>query len=323
MSYRFAPVRYFTRASLKMTMQEGSLHGRPDIDVDIGVEEMPISVLFLCLARDCADTIPLFFAYLERLAGYGFRYTAIIGENGSSDRTRMLIEEAAGPKITLLDTAFMEEGGSRLIRMAMGRQALLDAAEARGIGEDYICVCDLDNVMAIPPDPAAVRASIERLQTDATLFAIGASSFPVYYDVLSLRIAGCDSLSSLNTEIADAKKRPLSYFRFYQERIYRNQRLMTSAAPILCASSFNGFCLYKASDYRLGSYRAGDEADVCEHVNLNLSIGSITGKKMLISPDLVIQAPADHIPVGFFRFWADRIRERVPRFWIRRQQNTK
>jgi hypothetical protein len=289
-------------------------NGYPIIDANIGVENASIRLLFLCLARDCADTIPLFFAYLKCLETRGFRCTAIIGENGSSDGTRDLIAQAAGPQISLLDTAFMTGGRSRLIRMAMGRQALLNAAKAQSIGEDYVCVMDLDNVMAMPPAPAAVRAASERLQADTALFAIGASSFPVYYDLLSLRIEGLDFLSNLNKEITNAKKRPFSYYRFHQEHIYKYQRLMTSAAPVLCVSSFNGFCLYNAADYRLGSYRARDEADVCEHVNLNLSIAAITGKKMLIAPELAIQAPADHIPAGFFRFWSDRIRERLPMF---------
>lgn len=275
---------------------------------------MPISVLFLCLARNCSRTIPHFFAYLDQLESSGFRCAAIIGENGSSDGTRTLLERAARSKIVLLDTTLMAQGSSRLVRMAMGRQALLDAAKARGVTEDYICVVDLDNVIANPPSPSAVRAAVERLRDDATIFAVCATSFPVYYDLLSLRVAGYEFLSDLSKKIAKAKKRPYSYFRFHQEHIYRNQRLMTRDTPVLCDSSFNGFCLYAASDYCLGSYRAADEADVCEHVSLNLSIGRATGKKMLISPGLILQAPADHAPVGFFRFWSDRIMKRLSRF---------
>jgi hypothetical protein len=277
----------------------------------MGVDNASIRLLFLCLARDCEDTIPLFIAYLKSLESCGFSCIAIIGENGSSDKTRDLIEQAAGPQISLLDTAFMAGCKSRLIRMAKGRQALLDVARARGIGNDYVCVMDLDNVMAMPPAPAAVRAAIRRLQTDTTLFAIGATSFPVYYDVLSLRVEGLEFLSNLYKETTDAKKRPFSYYRFHQERIYKYQRLMTSATPVFCASSFNGFCLYNAADFSTGSYRARDEAEVCEHVNFNLSIAAITGKKMMIAPGLVIHAPKDHIPVSFLRFCSDRIWERL------------
>jgi hypothetical protein len=278
---------------------------------------MPISILFLCLARNCARTLPGFFAYLDQLESAGFRCAAIIGENGSSDETRTVIEKAANPKIALLDTTFMAECSNRLVRMAMGRQALLDAAKSRGISEGYICVVDLDNVIVNPPSPPAVRAAVKQLRGDSTIFAVGATSFPVYYDLLSLRVEGYEFLSNLDEQIRGAKKRLCSYYRFHQEHIYSNQKLMTRGTPVLCASSFNGFCLYGVSDYCLGSYRAGDEANVCEHVSFNLSIGRATGKRMQISPGLVIQAPADHIPVGFFRFWSDRIIERLPRFRVK------
>jgi hypothetical protein len=280
----------------------------------------PIRILFLCLARDCADTIPLFFKYLERLEACGFSCTAIIGENGSSDRTRALIEEVAGQTIALLDTSLMKTGGSRLSRMAIGRQALLEAAEARRVFGGYVCVMDLDNIVVAPPDPLAVRSAIEQLHADASLFAIGATSVPVYYDLLSLRVEGFEFLTNLNREIAQAKKNPISYFSFHKERIYKNQKLITSSIPVLCSSSFNGFCCYNASDYRLGSYRSPDEADVCEHASFNLSIGNSTGKNMLISSELVLQAPADHVPVGFFRFWSDRIRKLTTRISLMRQR---
>lgn len=277
---------------------------------------MPISIIFLCLAQNCARTLSGFFAYLDLLESAGISCAAIIGENGSSDGTRAMIEQEIGQKISVLDTTFMDKGGSRLVRMATGRQALMDEAKARGMKAEFVCVVDLDNAIFNPPSPSAVRAAVEQLRCDATIFAVSATSFPVYYDLLSLRVAGYEFLSDLSKRIRNAKTRPCSYFRFHQEHIYRNQRLMTSGVPIPCASSFNGFCLYNASDYCLGSYRAGDEADVCEHVSLNLSIGRVTNKTMHISPDLVIQAPADHIPVGFIRFWFDRIIERLPRFQV-------
>jgi hypothetical protein len=268
------------------------------------------SILFLCLARDCADTIPRFFSYLRRLEGQGFRCAAIIGENGSRDGTRELIKCASGVHIELLDTSFMANAKNRLVRMAMGRQALLRKAEESREAPDYVCVADLDNVMIAPPDPASVRRSIERLREDTKLFAVGAVSKPVYYDLLSLRAEGHD-YTNLAAEIANAKRTPLTYFQFHQQRIYRNQKQIPIGQPFRCLSSFNGFCIYDASAYRLGSYRGDDEADVCEHVTFNLSIARETAKNMLVAPELIVQTPRDHVPVGFFRFWSDRIRERL------------
>jgi len=272
------------------------------------MKSVPINILFLCLARDCENTLPAFFSYLDDLRSSGLRCSAIIGENGSRDKTRTLIDQATDPEIDLVDTAVMETVKSRLVRMAIGRQALLEASNNKGNDPDYICVVDVDNIMLKPPEPEAVMKGIERLMTDRSLLAIGATSVPVYYDLLSLRTEGHD-YSDLNAEITAAKKRLLGYFQFHQRRIYTNQRLMTRPDPILCTSSFNGFCLYNACDYWLGTYRAHNEANICEHVTLNMSIARATGKRMLIAPELFVWTPADHAPVGFFCFWIDRIKE--------------
>jgi hypothetical protein len=268
------------------------------------------NILFLCLARDCAETIPRFFSYLRRLECQGFRCTTIIGENGSRDGTRELIKRASGVHIELLDTSFMADTKNRLVRMAMGRQALLQKARECREAADYVCVADLDNIMIAPPNPASVRHSIERLREDTTLFAVGAISKPVYYDLLSLRAEGHD-YTNLAAEIANAKRTPLTYFQFHQQRIYRNQKQITISQPFRCLSSFNGFCVYDALAYRLGTYRGDDEADVCEHVTFNLSVARKTAKNMLVAPELIVQTPPDHLPVGFFRFWSDRILERL------------
>jgi hypothetical protein len=267
-----------------------------------------ISILFLGLARNCAETLPAFFSYMERLEDFGIRCAAIIGENGSKDRTRSLIEKAR--RVELLDTGFMSDRASRLVRMAVGRQALLEFARKSATAETHICVLDLDDAVLEPPQPEAVLAAIHRLDGNQKLFAVGATSQPVYYDLLSLRTSGHD-YSNLYAEIVKAKKKPLSYFHFHQRQIYRNQRLVPRLHPIPCSSSFNGFCLYNRADYQLGTYRAENEADVCEHVSFNLSIARATGKQMLIAPEIVIRAPAAHIPVSFVRFWSDRIKERI------------
>ena len=76
----------------------------------------------------------------------------------------------------------MEQGNSRLVRMAIGRQSLLEAANDRAADTDYVGVVDLDDAVLEPPTPEAVIKGIERLQVDRSLFAIGATSRPVYYD---------------------------------------------------------------------------------------------------------------------------------------------
>jgi len=273
--------------------------------------------LFLCLARDCEATLPSFFAYLDALRAAGLPSAAIIGENGSKDRTRDRIRKAAdvsGSGISLLDTSAMAEGAGRLQRMAMGREMLLNAARALHSANDFafVCVADLDNVMNRPPAVGAMQQAMRVLKKDASLFAVGATSTPVYYDLLALRAPGHD-FRTLDAEIAAAKRSPLTYHHFHKNRIYQPQRAFTTSKPITCQSSFNGLCLYRAEDYLQGSYRAEDETSVCEHVSLNLAIGQRTGKHMLIAPDLKVQTPGDHAPVGFVKFWLDRIQEAILR----------
>jgi hypothetical protein len=282
------------------------------LDTPTTADREGCSILFLGLARDCEKTLPNFFRYLDALDACGLTSAAIIGESGSVDRTRELLDSVDNPRIEVLDTAMMAAGPTRLARMAIGRQALLDRARSLSLGETYVCVADLDNVMLAPPSPASVQIAIDRLVSNPSLLAVGATSFPVYYDLLALRTANHD-YSSLYADLVAAKKKPFSYFQFHQKRIYENQRLITRSEPIECTSTFNGFCLYNAQDYYKGSYRSNHEASVCEHVSLNFSVRDATGKHMLIAPELVLQAPADHFPVGFFQFWFDRLRELLKR----------
>lgn len=265
-------------------------------------------LLFLCLARDCEHTLPTFFTFLAALQGAGLPCAALIGENGSRDATRALIEGSSVPGVSLVDTSGIATEPQRLLRMAKGRQLLLDLACAQREPPAFVCVADLDNVMAQPPPVEAIRSVMQTLASDKALFAIGASSTPVFYDLIALRARGHE-YTTLDDEIQAAKRKPASYFRFHQERIYANQRRVTQDLPLRCVSSFNGLCLYNASDYCRGTYLSAAGASTCEHVVFNESIATSTGKQMLISPELCLQAPADHMPVGFVRFWLDRLRK--------------
>ena len=273
----------------------------------------PVRLLFLCLARDCEATINKFFSYLDRLNAEGFVCTVLIGENGSQDQTRAMILGAVSKNVHLVDTGIMSVQKGRLTRMAVGRQLLLETSRNMATQMDYVCVADLDNAMERPPDPSSVRSSVRSLQEDPGLFGAGATSTPFYYDLLSLK---SDTYYNprLPQELAEAKRRPLSYYRYHEDSIYARQREVTSPNPVFCESSFNGFCIYPVSSYYVGTYRCSEENNVCEHLTFNLSISLKTGKRMVIVPELTINAPRDHAPVSFGRFWMDRLKKIVTRF---------
>jgi hypothetical protein len=275
------------------------------------------TILFLGLARNCAPTLPAFFAFLQELQRAGFSCSATIGEDGSSDSTRNLIEEAAGLGVSRIDTSFMKSESSRLRRMAIGRQFLLDQVHARGICAQFICVADLDDAIAAPPSIQMVRAAIQILDNDHSLFAVGATSEPVYYDLYSLRATGFEFLSDLPERFDHARKQPFTYHRFLQRDVYPVEHAVTGLIPLRCESSFNGICFYRAADFVLGSYRSSLEATECEHVTFNQSIVKASGKQMLISSHLILRAPPKHIPVGFVDFWTSRICTRLRVFGTR------
>ena len=261
------------------------------------------------MARDCAETLPNFFSYIRRLESRGLTCSAIIGENGSSDDTRHLIEQG-GSGISLLNLSFLSDYRDRLRRMAVGRQSLLQEAARLGAEPDYICITDLDNVMLEPPDVDAVIQTLQRLRTNPGLFAIGATSRPVYYDLLSFQNETYE-YSQLFRKLQSAKHNLFSYYRFHRKEIYDQQELITKLQSPVCASSFNGMCFYHGRDYLKGSYRAHNEVFVCEHVTFNLSLGRITGRNMIVSDELILRTPSDHAPVSFVGFWRNRVRERL------------
>ena len=275
-----------------------------------------IRLLFLCLARDCEKTIPNFLSFLQDLRDDGLECHAIIGENGSRDCSRALIQSASPMGVEHLDTKEMSKHSCRLRRMAMGRQLLLNAARGRSGGPgSFIVLADMDNVFECPPDPLAVKDAIAQLHELPELFAVGATSYPCYYDLLSMKSEKFD-YSSLNGAIAKAKKNLLTYYSFHKHTIYANQLAITAAVPFDCVSSFNGFCVYIADDYLSGTYYAENMDSVCEHVTMNVSIHDRTGKMIRLDPHLRVVTPSDHRPVGQVRFYLDRIQKIAHRCFL-------
>ena len=262
---------------------------------------------FLALARDCAGTVPRFLELLETLRRSGSRVVAFVGENGSRDATRALLQRAeARGEIILVPTAFMAGEPERLRRMALGRERLKHELESSGMRPRFVCVLDIDNVIATPPTVPALLAAASKLDRPG-IFGVSASSRPHYYDLLAFEDEQ-RSFTTLLDELATSRTDIFAYYRFFRSRIYPHQRALTSDREIACASTFNGLCLYRADSYRLGSYLQAGPA-LCEHLVFNRRLAALTGGAMLIDPGLLLRTPADHAERDFLTFVWRRLRK--------------
>lgn len=265
--------------------------------------------VFLALAKNCAGTIPRFLELLATLRRNGSSVTAFVGENGSSDGTRALLQRAQMlGEIRLVPTPFMADEPRRLRRMALGREQLKRELDASGIQTRFVCVLDIDNVIVQPPSPTALLAAAAKLDRPG-VFGVSASSRPHYYDLLAFEDEH-RSFTTLLDDLAQSRSGIFQYHRFFRSRIYPYQRALTSDREITCGSAFNGLCLYRADIYRLGSYLDA-ASDICEHLVFNRHLGALTGRTMLIDPSLVLRTPADHAEQSLLPFAWRRLRKLV------------
>ncbi|AZO77579.1 MULTISPECIES: hypothetical protein [unclassified Bosea (in: a-proteobacteria)] len=192
--------------------------------------------------------------------------------------------------------------------MALGRERLKNELEASGLQPRFVCVLDIDNVIARPPLPHALLAAAAKLDRPR-IFGVSATSLPHYYDLLVFE----DEHRSFETLLDDLARNRIDifkYYRLFRSRIYPHQRALTDDREIVCASTFNGLCLYRADTYRLSSYLQADP-DICEHLVFNRRLAAQTGGTMIIDPGLVLRTPTDHAQRSFLPFAWRRLRKLV------------
>jgi hypothetical protein len=253
-------------------------------------------VVFLALARDCATTIPGFLKGLESLQEAGLRVRALVGENGSSDNTRALLNSAAASEgtVEVLDTGFMSDVKDRMQRMAVARQFLAEQVKKLSGGVRVIGVIDMDEPFMEHLDPDVLKSVLSRLQSEDGIFALSATSIPTYYDLLAFE-DGSRAFTYLEKRIQSLRSNPVAYYRLFRDVIYSEQDDLTSRSDIRCRSAFNGLALYKSEAYALGTYLAQAPSDwICEHVTFNRSVGAATGQPMIIDASLILPMPAEH-----------------------------
>ena len=272
-----------------------------------------VDITFLALARDCGRALRQNLHALREFERTGLRVRAIIGENGSRDDTRGVLEAAArGDRlIELVDTSFMSRIPGRLERLARGREHLAGTFRRRAVSTGAVCVVDVDEPFLSQVDGPLLSATVSRLLDDDSTFAIAATSRPTYYDLLAYEDAS-HSFVGLDRRIADRTRNPVAYYRLFRDHVYPHQERLTSTADIRCVSAFNGLCLYSAEAYARGSYLpAGGTAHpwICEHVTFNRSIAEATRQDLLIDAELVLRTPAEHGRRNLLGFALQRLRK--------------
>lgn len=268
--------------------------------IDSIKQNAPYDLIFFGLGQDCQPYISFFLAEAKKIS-QNYKTKLIIGENGSTDHTfseiqKELLNQDQPLDLDLVDTTFVEKYSDRVVRLSKARQKLLDHIKKKNIQAKYICVIDLDNVL----DQSLIEENIKKMilileKKKNKYFAVSAKSKPYYYDILNF-----ENQENLNIDILELMndKKISSYFK-RRKKIYSLQDKLTRLGNIESISSFNGMCLYFFNEYIKSTYYCLDSAGkiIPEHLNLNRIIGRNTGKKILISKDILLSMPAEHKPL--------------------------
>ena len=263
-------------------------------------QNAPYDLIFLGLAQNCEKYLPNIFNQIKEISK-NYRLKVLIGENGSTDNTfseiqKELLSQEQTLNLDFVDTTFIEKYSNRIVRLAKARQKLLDCIKKNNIIAKYVCVIDLDNVL----DKSSIEENIKKMilileKNKNQYFAVSAKSDPFYYDILNF-----ENHENMNIGILELmnNKKISSYFE-RKKKIYSLQKKLTKLGNIEAISSFNGMCLYNFSEYIKSTYCCTDSTKkiIPEHLRLNRIIARNTGKKILVSKDIILKMPKEHKPL--------------------------
>jgi hypothetical protein len=269
------------------------------------LEKSDHCVMFLALARDCGRTIGNLFTFLRRCDEVGLNWRLLVGENDSKDNTRQILTEASrDPRVRIVSTNAMSIVSDRLVRMAVGRNVLLNEARSFASEITHVAVIDVDEVLNPNFSVLAIKKYLSILDGDLSLIAISSTSAPYYYDLLALRMDGVKT-DDIADRLDDLRSKYLSYYRYHRDYIYSVQKKMTSFDVTYVESAFNGLCIYRSDDFFGGDYLKGRIGNECEHVTFNRSIRS-SAQSIMISKDLIARMPKTHGPANIVSFFVRR-----------------
>lgn len=244
------------------------------------------NIWVLGLAKDCDKTLGPNITKIENFF-HGHNLFWAILESNSKDDTRSNLEYESSQRdnfYLLSEPLNINPNAPRISSMAKRRNALSNFAYEKKIPSvEAICVVDLDLKLQLNFDYSHFVDSVEKN------FVICAHQTPAYYDIFALRYEGLSQdYYGLSIQQIGEGQNP---FRVLKQNLLKHQRIIGKrATPILASSAFGGMAIYPKDSLLNGAYREDNE---CEHVSLNLGLGSVL-EGFIISPDLRIERVREH-----------------------------
>jgi hypothetical protein len=264
-----------------------------------------IDIVFLGLAQNCEKHLVKFFNVINEISKKK-KIKVFIGENGSQDFTFDVIQKniSLNDKIHFIDTTFIEEFSDRIKRLALARQELKNHLLKENINAKFVCVVDLDDVLNNNFNSDLINdLSIILEKNDDKYFAVSLSSKPYYYDILNF-----ESDEFPNREVKQLQNnRSIKSYNARKKYIYDVQKSLTKKTTFDCISGFNGLCMYIYKDFIQSDYFEDNDDPTPEHLYLNRILCVKTGKKILVTENL-LSMPQEHKPLNnIFLFIAEKL----------------
>jgi len=264
-----------------------------------------IDIVFLGLAQNCEKHLVKFFNVINEISKKK-KIKVFIGENGSQDFTFDVIQKniSLNDKIHFIDTTFIEEFSDRIKRLALARQELKNHLLKENINPKFVCVVDLDDVLNNNFNSDLINdLSIILEKNDDKYFGVSLSSKPYYYDILNF-----ESDEFPNKGLKQLQNnRSIKSYNTRKKYIYDVQKSLTKKNSFECISGFNGLCLYTYKDFIQSDYFEDNEDPTPEHLYLNRTLCVKTGKKILVTKNL-LRMPQEHKPLdNIFLFIVEKL----------------
>jgi len=244
------------------------------------------------LARNCASKLPATIRFIETLSTYFESTTIVVVENGSRDKTRVILNNWADSCSSLHIIDGKVPGGEnssdtnanpyysfkRVSRLAALRNQYLDFLKAQAVAPDFVLVLDFD------VDRISLEGVLDSFTREAdwdVATAYGYSLSPTllerYHDTYALVPLGEENILQLETGL---------------KAIQRNWKQdIASSELVRVYSAFGGLAIYKYKqiiDLRYTVCPNGDERVEarCEHFSIANELQNNGYQRIVINPKM-------------------------------------